>query len=158
MFPTPHRLPIKKEMQPGPPPKGPPRPGTPRIISPIPPPPIPMEDEEWTAGYSLGAGSHGSGWSQTVNQIMPNPKVFVRDNCKWDLDKNTLGRYEKHWLNTLQREWHPDAALAFLDKITFDPENPGRFATFVILRPAEVLRKRIGLTEFAQERNELPEL
>ena len=58
---------------------------------------------------------------------MPNPKVFVRSNCKWNLDKNTLGRYEKHWLNTLQREWQPDVAVAFQDKIEFDPNKPERY-------------------------------
>ena len=127
---TPGPKPITKEFSIGPPPKGAPPPGTPRkIMSPIAIPPLYLytSSGELPGGIDLGTGSHGSGWSSTADQLMPNPKVFVRANCKWSLDKNTLGRYEKHWLNTLQREWHPDVALAFQDKIKFDPGNPERY-------------------------------
>ena len=121
--------PITKDFSLGAPPKGVPPPGTPKkTISPIPPPYLHHSDGGVPGGFDTGSGSHGSGWSTTTGQLMPNPKVFVRANCIWHLDKNTLGRYEKHWVNTLQREWHPDVALAFLDKIEFDASNPERYS------------------------------
>jgi hypothetical protein len=45
----------------------------------------------------------------------------------WDLDKNKYSHMKMRWLNTLQREWHPDVALVFQGTLSFDPDNPTRF-------------------------------
>ena len=55
------------------------------------------------------SGSHGSGLSQGLMQNQaqvtdPLVSKFFRKNCVWDLDKNTFVRFERRWLNTLERE------------------------------------------------------
>jgi hypothetical protein len=72
--------------------------------------------------------SHGSGWSTSTPSQLPNPEKFIRENCIWDLDKNTLSRMKMRWLNTLQRERHPDVSLAYQEKITFNPSSPERYS------------------------------
>ena len=116
----------------GPPPVG--FAGAPAVVTPLRRPDLPPGGG---TGACMAAGSpaaddnlthsHCSGWSISTPSQLPNPEKFVRENCIWDLDKNTLSRMKMRWLNTLQREWNPDVALAYQEKITFDPSSPERY-------------------------------
>ena len=126
----------------GGPPRGPPPldfPGAPGGVTPLRRPDLPLGGE---TGSRAAAGSpaaedphshsHGSGWSNSTPSQLPNPEKFVRDNCIWDLDKNSYSRMKVRWLNTLQREWHPDVSLVFQGKLNFDQGGPTRFYRAVI--------------------------
>ena len=121
----------------GGPPRGPPPlefPGASGGVTPLRRPDLPHGGDS-SSGAAAGPPaaeephtlSHGSGWSISTTSQLPNPERFVRDNCIWDLDKNTYSRMKMRWLNTLQREWHPDVALVFQGKLNFDPGDPTRF-------------------------------
>ena len=57
-----------------------------------------------------------------VQSVVASQKNWVRDHCKWDLNKNTLKRYELRWQTTLQREWHPDVGAQLAGTLIFDPK------------------------------------
>ena len=62
-----------------------------------------------------------------VQSVVAAQKSWMRDHCKWNLDKNTFKRYELRWKTTLEREWHPDVVAQLNGTLTFDPKDPERF-------------------------------
>ena len=123
----------------GGPPRGPPPTGVPGAgsVTPLRRPDLPLGGGTGSRGAAGPPAaedphtlSHGSGWSSStpahLPSQLPNPEKFVRDNCIWDLDKNTYSRMKMRWLNTLQREWHPDVSLVFQGKLNFEAANLGR--------------------------------
>ena len=51
---------------------------------------------------------------------------FYRKNCAWDLNKNTFVRYERRWMNALEREWNPDVAAVLKGGLAYDGTNTAR--------------------------------
>ena len=99
--------PITKEFSIGPPPKGPPPAGTPRkMISPIPPPYLYTSGGELPGGYDLGTGSHGSGWSSTVNVCHDEAnKILKTSNCLFCVQVTIFAKIKSKFHKTWRCIW-----------------------------------------------------
>ena len=68
-----------------------------------------------------------------MTSVRPEPQQqkWFRKHCLWEVNKNTLKRYQMRWMNTLEREWHPSVHAHMTGAAAFDASAPHLYHTAV---------------------------